>query len=816
MTYVETSRPGVSLHVLGGLAVRRDDEPPAGLLSQRKRVGLLVYLTLRRVGGAVTRDELLGVFWPESTESRARASLRQALRFLRGHLGPHVLLNRGDAGVMVDLDTMACDAVGFWRAIQAGHDATAIRIYSGELLPGFVVSGSWEFDLWLQGERQRFRTEAVQAALRLAAGARELGELPRAAEHLRWALEQSPTDESIVRDLMSLLDRMGNRAEAVAVFEALAERLEAELELEPSSKTVLLSEAVRTGTRSGTAADLRGGSAGEEPSPQRVLVLGIEAAGDDPGLQSLARLAADTLAQGLASIPDVEVVPPLALGASGGPPVEPEDLAHRAGAGTVVVGALHVVGDALHAGIQVTDVIHGRLMEAPTPVVGKLSDALAVVRELRDRAMTLLAPALTSRVVHVREAVPPPSIEAYREYVDGLACFVRGEWEAALRRLRKSVEMEADYALPRVVSAISLWNLGRLEEARSTTVEARKVDEGLGKFERAILDIVEAWLDGDWAAAYTAARVQADMAPGSIPHFQVAEEARRLNRPREAREVLSRLDPESGELRGWIHYWIEVTTACHLMGDHRRELELAHRCRRLHPDDPGAALTEIRALAALGRVEDVERLLADILGRPGNRAPSPGVLLREAALELRAHADASGATGPGSMDAQSRDLMDRAVAWFREQSEADRSDASRRQLARTLYLAGSLEEARELFREIVDPGAGVRAGGEHHGHLHGHLDQGFLAVIAAVLGDTEDTERWSRSLADLDGPFLYGAPWFWLAAVAAVEGEKDQAVTHLRRAFAEGMPHGYLVHTDPHLLKLRGYVPFDRLLRPRG
>jgi hypothetical protein len=72
---------------------------------------------------------------------------------------------------------------------------------------------------------------------------------------------------------------------------------------------------------------------------------------------------------------------------------------------------------------------------------------------------------------------------------------------------------------------------------------------------------------------------QAGIAPGSIPHFQVAEEVRRLNRPFETLDVLSRLDPEAGELAGWIFYWIELPTAHHMVGGHAAELEAARRTR---------------------------------------------------------------------------------------------------------------------------------------------------------------------------------------------------------------------------------------------
>lgn len=809
----------IALDVLGAIDLRREGEQLADVLAQPKRFGLLIYLVLRRPGEFISRDELVGVFWPESTERRARASLRQALRFLRSHLGQGVIVNRGDAEVRVAPGTVSCDAVAVLRALDAGDDRAAVDRYGGELLPGFLLAGVYGFDRWLQAERQKLRAAAIRAALRAAGAAEARGDLAGACERTRWALGLQPTDEAVARRLISLLARAGNRAGAVVAYEALESRLAEELELEPSPETVELIETVRSAAGKAGAPGRTGGA--PPFSPQRVLVLGLENPAGDERLKAVGRLAADAVAQGLATIPELEVVPPMALGEGGtggggadppergerGLPADLVELARRTGAGTVVGGACYLDGDRLHLRARITDVVNGRLLEAPEPVAGSASSPLGAVEELRDRIMTVLAPTLTRRAVHVRKAARPPSIEAYTAYLEGLEHFIRGEWETALGRFRESVSLEPGYALPRIVWAITLWNLGALAEARATAREAAELGESLGRFERAVLDTVLAWLDGDWAAAHRAARVQAELAPGSIPHFQVAEEARRLNRPREAREVLSALDPEEGELRGWIFYWIELTAAHHLMGDHTRELELASRCRRLHPDDPVATLLEIRALAALGRPADVAHLLDQALAVPGAREPTPGALLREAALELMAH---------GRPDAADP-LLERAVAWYEERVEHDDAEALRRDLARTLYHGGRLEDARQIFADLAGNGdGGIRAVGHHHGQLQAHLDQGYLAVIAAGRGDRQEADRWCRKLEALDGPFLYGAQWFWLAAVAALHGDPDGAVSLLRRAFADGLPHELFIHTDPHLRRLRGHQGFDALMRPRG
>jgi DNA-binding SARP family transcriptional activator len=807
----------VQLDVLGRIGLRVAGPDPAAVpadavLVQPKRLALLVWMALRRPGGLVRRDELLGVFWPASDEARARASLRQALQFLRRNLGAHAIVNRGVGEVGIDPAHVDCDAVAFLNAIDRGDDDIALDRYGGDLLPGFILDGAHEFDRWLQSERQRLRAAAIAAALRMAERAQVDGDDSRAAERLARALRLEPTDESVARRLMAVLARSGNRAAALATYAALADRLHGEFELEPSPQTTALADRLREDRATpGDAASAAGAGAPNARvlSAQRVLVLALENRTGEDRFELLGGLAAETIAQGLAGVRELEVVPPIALGP---PPHVASELARRTGAGTLITGTVHCDADGLLFQVSVTDVAAGRLLCGPEPVRAAETGAIAGIERLRERVLTAIAPALTQRAVHVREATRPPHMDAYRAYLDGLERFVRGEWSNALAHFDRAGELAPDYALPRIVSAITHWNMGELRDARDAAREAEKLSMSLGRFERAVLDMVSAWLSGDWAAAHRASIVQADMAPGSIPHFQVAEEARRLNRPREARDVLGRLDPEAGELRGWIFYWVELATAHHMLRDHARELEVASRCRQLHPHDPTAALLEIRAFAALGRVRDVVRVVDQLLASPAAR-PSPGALMVEAALELRAHDH-----GTPAADA-ARSLLERAVEWYRTADSATAPDGGihSRALGRALYHAGRLDEARALFETLVATAAGaVWPIDAHHPQLQAHLDEGVLAVIAARTGDADALAQWCEQLEGLEGPFLYGAQWYWLAGVAALQGDADRAVRMLRRAFADGLPMEMFIHADPHLAGLSGDERFNALMRPRG
>jgi DNA-binding SARP family transcriptional activator len=794
--------PQLRLSLLGEARIEGGDPDASRVLAQPRRFALLVRLALGVPGALVRRDHLLGMFWAEVDASKARASLRQALRYLRVGLGSGVIVGRGDEEVGVDPARLTCDATEVDRALDEGRDEAALARYRGPLLPGFLVDDAPEFERWLAAERRRLQASAVDAAVRLAGAAGERGELDRARSFLRRAVEIDPVNEAVGRRRIALLDRLGDRGSAMASYEELVRRLREELDVNPAPETVALAERIRGGP---LAEGSEGPGGGRRPERQRVVVTRFRNETGRGELDLLEAMAADWLTQGLTALGDLTVVPP----ASG---EDPGEVSRRTGAGTVIQGAIYPDGEGIRLQAQIVDVIEDRLLAAPEDARCPADDPAPGLEMLSRSVNAALAPVLSPRAVHVRSGARPPSLEAYRAYMEGLEHFIRGRWGPALDHFRRASDVAPDYALPLVVQAIAHWNLEDLPAAEDVAREAAAMRHQLGAFEAAVLDMVRSWLVGDWLGALEAARIQAGLAPGSIPHFQVAEEARRLGRPEEARAVLLRLDPEAGELAGWIFYWIELATAEHLLADHEAELRSARRARALHPDDPVAMLLEVRALAALGRVDGLERVLdsADALpgrGAAGGREPSTGHLLREVGLELAAH-------GHGDV---AREFLSRSAAWYGDRVGGGAPESLRRELARSLYHAGRHDEAEEAFRALAGSGPPTVAPvGFHHRYLQGHMDHGYLALLAARRGDDDAVADYRRSLSEASGPFLFGTHWYWLACLDAVAGEPDRAVARLRRALAEGLPHELFLHADPHLLHLRGHARYEAIMRPRG
>lgn len=236
----------IRLRLLGPLALEHEDGTAIrSVLAQPKRLALLAYLAVPHPPSRRSRDELVGLFWPERDDEHARTNLRQTLYRVRRSLGKGVLVGKGRERVGADPDRLWCDAAAFTAAVEDARSEDALELYRGAFLEGFHLEGAPEFERWVDRERRRLRLQAVDAAWDLTDRTMERGD-PDAAR--RWAdraLRLAPYDGRALRRYLALMDRLGQPASAVRAYEAYAARLQEDLELEPAPETRALIEQVR-------------------------------------------------------------------------------------------------------------------------------------------------------------------------------------------------------------------------------------------------------------------------------------------------------------------------------------------------------------------------------------------------------------------------------------------------------------------------------------------------------------------------------------------------------------------------------------------
>jgi DNA-binding SARP family transcriptional activator len=236
-----------TLRLLGGVELLGIDRDAAdALLGQPKLVALLAYLAMEGADGRwQRRDALVGLFWPEIDQTHARAALRKGVHALRGSLGADAIAARGDEEVRLADGVLTCDVAQFAADLDAGRLLSALERYRGDLMPGFHLAGCAELDRWLDDSRMDLRERASAAAWALAQKLGEEQAMTQAGLWAKRAVRYSWSDERTLRRALALLDRGGDRAGALSLYDEFARRLKQDFDALPSAETVALMQRIR-------------------------------------------------------------------------------------------------------------------------------------------------------------------------------------------------------------------------------------------------------------------------------------------------------------------------------------------------------------------------------------------------------------------------------------------------------------------------------------------------------------------------------------------------------------------------------------------
>jgi DNA-binding SARP family transcriptional activator len=249
---------GVNLVLFGGFEVLL----PSGRhvkLAARKAQALLAYCALRP--GSHLRQTLATLLWGESSDDRARNSLRQTLFVLRAGLGERTSeFLRIEADTIAtnpaafDLDVRAFERLAAEGTVQALEQAAAL--YRGDLLEGLIVEAE-VFEQWLMQERERLRDLAIEVLARLFRHHSSNAAPDSAIQTARRLLTLDPLQETVHRALMRLLARSGRREAALQQYDVCAALLKRELRLDPDIETTKLRDDIAGGLLPGSVDPLR-------------------------------------------------------------------------------------------------------------------------------------------------------------------------------------------------------------------------------------------------------------------------------------------------------------------------------------------------------------------------------------------------------------------------------------------------------------------------------------------------------------------------------------------------------------------------------
>lgn len=255
----------VQVRLLGPVEVLRGEAPVRGFESRK---ALALFCFLAEHGEPVTRDELVGFFWEDKTESLGRANLSRVLHNDGALLPGCLKVDRYTVQVARPTD-FSLDVVEFEELTRRGDAASleaAAALYRGDLMRDLTPDGCPRFETWLAGEQERWRKRMTDVLHRLVALSRQQGLYAQALTYASRILDLDPWREDAHREIMLLHALAGERTAALMQYQKCRTILSGELGVEPSEETTRLYARIRTGALALSRGSSNGSSNGAAPS----------------------------------------------------------------------------------------------------------------------------------------------------------------------------------------------------------------------------------------------------------------------------------------------------------------------------------------------------------------------------------------------------------------------------------------------------------------------------------------------------------------------------------------------------------------------
>jgi DNA-binding SARP family transcriptional activator/predicted ATPase len=289
--------PELEISLLGPPRVRRAGRPVS--FDTRKATALLAHLALAE--RPRSRETLCALLWPAQDLDHARGALRRTLSVLRKAVGEEWIETRADSVALRDGAELGVDVRRFrsLAAADAGREqlTEAAEVFGGELLEGFSLRDSPEFEAWYVYEADALARELGAALGRLVRLLVARGEYADAIGHARRWLALDPLHEPAHRELIRLYALSGDRAAALGQYRECVRTLSQELGVGPVDETAALFERVSDGALEAPPSAPEPAPAALPPDPGRSArapsELPLVGRADELGVLLDAHLAAD-------------------------------------------------------------------------------------------------------------------------------------------------------------------------------------------------------------------------------------------------------------------------------------------------------------------------------------------------------------------------------------------------------------------------------------------------------------------------------------------------------------------------------------------
>ncbi len=536
--------------------------------------------------------------------------------------------------------------------------------------------------------------------------------------------------------------------------------------------------------------------------PKKAVVATFENRTGDPALDSFGTQIVEALTRDATLPGGGAVVPATAFASKGGDRASVaalRALAKENGAGLLVSGAYYAAGEDLRIQAQLFDASQASLIATFEPVAGSRRAASSLLEPLRQRVLGAVA-VLGEDALYDPRIVHSPTLDSFVEFSRGRELF-EVDYTKALAHFARASELDPAFMYARAYPFAVFVNLGRCEDQARVLAD---LESRLGNF----TDFERLWVTSLRARYENRGSMQlrlfqemeerlARLAGGRVSYglrFERGNWEQWLNLPRQAAATYAGIPKRWSPAMG-TRWWprLQLAWAYHSQRDYQTELKVVEEDLREYPDVAAFYECKAGALAALGRLTEADRVVDERLAAKAEGRPMG--FMDAVAAELRAH---------GHREASLR-MAERAVAWFTARPAAEAA-GYRQGLLAALAHAERWAESKAIADALL---------------AESPNDKGYqlaqVGWLAARLGDTGRARQVEASLRDRKEDCTNRGEGAYLqAGIAAQLGEKERAVALLRDAFAQGYPFNIEIHRDIDIEPLRGYPPFEELMKPKG
>ena len=449
-------------HVLGSTSLQKEGGSfDRSFLAGPKRLALLTYLVLARPRGYHRRDRLTVLFWPEMGQKSARNALSNMLYHIRETLGKEVLTNRGSEEISIDSEKIWCDAIVFEEALDEDNLQKALDLYRGDLLPGFhITEGSNEFNSWLDGERRRLRQLASEASWWLAEEARKNNNLNSACRWAKKAASYREHSEEMQIRLMSFLNSIGYRADALEVYTKFSRRLQRDWETEPSNEIKSLVEKIRNRPKIDAADFVRKDR--KDNTERSIAILPFETRDSEKSTAFTNGIHGDLLTR-LSAVGDVQVISRTSVRKYANTHKTVKEIGNELNADWLLEGDVQEHSGKIQLNVRLINARNdiqcwSKNYRRKLTAKNLFQIQEKITKEIADALRAELTPEEKKRV----EQQPTGNLAAYRLYMQGFS-WVEQRTEKGIRRaldfFDQAIEQDSTFALAMTGRALALLAL---------------------------------------------------------------------------------------------------------------------------------------------------------------------------------------------------------------------------------------------------------------------------------------------------------------------------------------------------------------------